>query len=115
MNYRDWHVGMKVVCLKSVNPAIRGSISARGSRVGTALGANYPEKGRIYTLRHINAVGDEILVLLEECRNGHLVEFIRGGLEPGFSARHFRPVQPRKTDISIFQAMLTDARRKVDA
>lgn len=114
--HRDWHVGMKVVCIQGIMPQAYGSISLRGQTVGTAPDPHYPEQGAIYTVRHINPIDvDYVLILLEEVRNDHLQSFIRGGLEPGFDAKYFRPVQPRKTSIDVFTAMLTDQRRKVEA
>lgn len=116
MSYLDWHVGMKVVCIQGVRPQAYGSISSRGKPEGVVSNPHYPEQGVVYTVRHINPIADDyVLILLEEVRNDHLDSFIRGGLEPGFHAKYFRPVQTRRTNISILEAMLTGAKTKVPA
>jgi len=110
MNYRDWHVGMRVVCIKRVNPRTRIS------------GARYPDYRGIYTIREIrdDKRKDGLLtILLREIDNSDFIGVLLpngyGYLEPGFPANAFRPVQPRKTDISIFTAMLHDRHQKVSA
>jgi hypothetical protein len=37
------------------------------------------------------------------------------GLEPYFSSRRFRPLVERKTDISIFTAMLNPSKQEIEA
>lgn len=86
----DWLPGMKVKCLKGVSDEARGRVSSLGHKVGTAKDVNYPVLGDVYTLRHVNPVDvDKVIILLEELRNSHLTKFIKAGLEPGFDARHF--------------------------
>ena len=107
MDYRSWHVGMKVVCV--------------GERPGNAdVDAVYPEIGQIYTIRELRddtARGKAgVFVLLAEIDNRHFIGRAspRGFayVEPGFNPNGFRPLVTRKTDISIFTAMLTGAKER---
>jgi hypothetical protein len=94
MSYRHWHVGMKVVCVDAtpVSPA-----SAKLQR------------NNVYTISAIQAGlfldrpdGDTWLegvgIKLVEVPTDH---------HQWFHPQRFRPVQERKTDISIFTSMLT--------
>ncbi|RVC47637.1 hypothetical protein EN781_00440 [Mesorhizobium sp. M4A.F.Ca.ET.090.04.2.1] len=104
MSARDWHVGMKVVC---VDPTWG---TATGHPLQRQYCPNLPEKNAVYTIRTIESDvvvrghEPEILIRLVEIAN----PTINGG-EARFFASKFRPAQPRKADISIFTAMLTDA------
>lgn len=80
MSYRDWHVGMKVVC-----------VDARGCGPRLVVGG-------IYTVRAMDA---EWVYFEEPSTFG-----IYGPNMAGYRYRRFRPVQERKSDISIFTAML---------
>lgn len=99
MSYLDWHVGMKVVC---VDPLYTWS---EGSEL---------EKGRVYTIRAIGpwvrnsdpSVSLSVGVWLAEIHDRSEPDFLEDGDIP-FRASRFRPVKTRKTDISIFTAMLT--------
>lgn len=95
MSYRDWHVGMKVVCIDDAG--VPGARLYRGS---------------VYTIKSIRmsdrdsyfkGVPGPWLVV-------ELVEIINP-TGTGFNVRRFRPVQPRKTDISLFTAMLNGQRQ----
>lgn len=99
MSYLDWHVGMKVV-----------SLCDRAHRSAPSFSI---KRGAVYTIRNIYTcpVADEVGVLLAEMV---LPEFLTG-VEFGWRISRFRPVQTRKTDISIFEAMLTGAKTKVPA
>jgi len=94
-----FRVGQKVVCV-DVRPSPIG-------RPPIELTLN-----AVYTISHIappNFWGDIGLGFVE-------VESVRDGFHsPEFSARRFRPVVDRPTDISIFTRMLTDADEKVEA
>jgi hypothetical protein len=97
-DYTSWHVGMKVVCVDD---------EWRDFSV-----VNFPcplVAGAVYTIRSIQLT-DGIYYgsrkLLTVCLNE-----VRNPYEAGFAAPRFRPVQTRKTDISIFTAML----RPIDA
>lgn len=103
MSYNDWYVGMKVVCVDgSAHSYIRDAIS--------------PRKGGVYTIRNLeaNPRTGRLNVQLCEIVNPE-VEARDGCGEPYFGASRFRPVQTRKTDISIFTAMLQGAKDKVQA
>ena len=83
-SYTSWHVGMKVVCVDASRDY---------------LGQETPlEVGRVYRvdkiLRHMDVVG----VVVGGCPSWHETN--------AWSARRFRPVQTRQTDISVFTAML---------
>lgn len=105
--YLDWKVGDKVVCISV--PEDMG------------YGHQLPEIRRIYTIRQIGlGLAFGVVVKLDEIRNqsrtynsSKFGRTVTG--EICFGARHFRPVQTRKTDISIFTAMLHDQRQKVPA
>lgn len=87
-----FHVGQKVVCLPApwmlipVPPWV------------------CPEVWNIYTLREIlpwpNTLGSSCRLL--EIKNEMIHNF-----EPAFSIQYFRPLVEKKTDISVFTAMLT--------
>lgn len=98
----NFRVGQKVVCVSV--PDFRPEQP------------NKPILGGIYTVRSV-AVNHQGLpgIRLEEIRNpvGHFT----GGFhdEPGFFAWRFRSVVDRKTDISVFKAMLKPSKTRVDA
>ena len=100
MSYLNWHVGMKVVCVKT--PRHRSPCEA------------HPIVGRVYTIRSTSADEEGVFVRLDELRNPVLC-YVDRIAEVEFEALFFRPVQPRATDISIFTAMLTDQRQKEKA
>jgi hypothetical protein len=79
MSYRDWYVGMKVVCVDNSEQEENLAV------------------GRVYTIAAIT-VGflGKVYVALAEFPETCL-----------WWPKRFRPVEPRKTDISIFTAMLT--------
>jgi hypothetical protein len=106
MNYLDWHVGMKVVC---VDASTRNYDPPRFRSLGTDLSGI--EEGRIYTVREILDFYGMVGVRLQ----GIIRPLSRLGLEVPYAAARFRPVQTRKTDISVFEAMLTGAKPKVPA
>lgn len=103
MSYHDWHVGMKVVCvdasMRNYNPPNYGT---------TIHDLNGLEEGRVYTVRDICDFDGVIAVRLKEIFR--LPTSL--GREAPYAAARFRPVQKRKTDISIFKAMLHDDRVK---
>jgi hypothetical protein len=92
MSYLNWKVGDKVVCLKN------------GKWSGLQPDESFPVYGGIYTIRNIEPHKDEVYIRLEEVVNPGDYEDCE---ECQFWAKHFRPVQTRKTDISIFTALLT--------
>lgn len=96
-SYTSWHVGMKVVLA-------RDEFFNRGMHL--AYGNEYPEMGPVYTIRAINLVAGNVGIHLNEIVNPSF-EYLNGWAELSFAAENFRPVQTRKTDISIFTAMLS--------
>jgi hypothetical protein len=89
----SFRVGQKVVCVKNGAAKWRGQTQAR--------------VGEIYTIRdvYVDPISGDVGI--------HLAEIINPlhpcGIEYGFYAKRFRPVVSRKTDISIFHAILNGA------
>lgn len=96
MSYADWKVGDRVVCVDASNMDFR-------------QGEELPKQGSVYTIREIRDLGRGVAVRLNEIVNPPKV-YRPGVMECGFFARRFRKVQPRKTDIAIFKAMLVNPR-----
>jgi len=91
----NFRVGQKVVCINDTNaPSL--------------------EQGRVYT---VTAVLDVLLgTRLGTWEAGLVVaetSTVDGSI--GFAVSRFRPVAERKTDISLFRAMLTPSKQKVEA
>jgi hypothetical protein len=102
-----FHVGQKVVCVND------------NFELGFANQINIPEKGVVYTVRDIElATGvagqKAIIVRLEEVVNP-VLDWDNGRMEVGFFPSRFRPLITRKTDISVFTAMLTGQKVSVPA
>ena len=104
-----FRVGQKVVMFKQFGPHAIG----RAKDEGVTL----PVKGQVYTIREIEEgegceAGETFYLRFNEIWNGpHVCD----GIEPSFHADLFRPVVERKSDISVFHAMLTPSKQKVDA
>lgn len=98
-----FHVGQKVVCVDADSPVpgeAPDSVWGTGEAVVT---------GQTYTVRRFYLrKGHPTLWLDEVCRNPSSV--VHWGVDVGYGAWRFRPVIERKTDISIFTAMLTPNR-----
>lgn len=105
MSYLDWKVGDRVICVDDDfdvghHPVYRT--------------ASLPTKGGVYTVRGFyESTLKGVAVLLDEIVNPPMPSVTLGWRELGFKPKRFRKVQPRKTDISIFTAMLHDQRQKV--
>jgi len=99
-------VGQKVVFVG----AFSQNWKARAAEEGVIL----PVKGVVYTIRGFDPVTvNGVFIWLNEIRNDICIP---AGREYSFAAEEFRPVVDRKTDISVFKAMLTPAGRiPVDA
>lgn len=98
MSYIDWHVGMKVVAIKT---AIEGRKVTDGETRLT--------HGQIYTIRELAPYGDTFHIRLVEVVNPIRRYTWPDGVREGelvYSKECFRPVQKRSTDISVFTAML---------
>ncbi|TIW28697.1 MAG: hypothetical protein E5V63_04255 [Mesorhizobium sp.] len=81
MSYRDWHAGMKVVCVDN-------------SGDGKDL-----DVGRIYTLASIYKA-------VQPNRSAPIFVDLVESPSNGWFPWRFRPLQAKKTDISLFTAML---------
>jgi hypothetical protein len=95
--------GQKVVNFRHGDPVVMAE--------WLAIGAIYPTLGEVYTIRAVFPREGRLVLHLVEIDNSHL-DFDD---EPGFDSEYFRPLVERKTDISIFQAMLTPSPVTVDA
>jgi hypothetical protein len=109
----DWiktaKVGDNVVC-------VDGAWSPRQRRAADRQGLPLPEEGGIYTIRTIGVViPGRVHVRLEELINPILDYAFKGPIEQAFDHVMFRPVQPRKTDISIFTRLLNTTPVREDA
>ena len=71
----------------------------------------FPALGDVVTVRTVNDWPSGTLLTFYEHDNSHLIARLGSRYEPGFKARYFRPLVERKTDISIFTAMLTPKRK----
>lgn len=96
-----FRVGQRVVCVDDT--------IARGYG-----DENYPKRGDIYTIRAImpflSECGEAMFLLHEvtnSVRDYRTDDYSLVRTEKPFGARRFRPLIERKTDISIFTAMLT--------
>ena len=95
-----FHVGQKVVC-------IRGAVKAT-----LAKGGWCPQTGGVYTIRGIYNGPLRVDLILEEYVHD---QFHPDGYEVGWQGDRFKPLVERKTDIYIFEAMLTKTRISVPA
>lgn len=109
----NFHVGQKVVCVKDIaelnTPEAMQLFLSRGGKVA--------EVNSVYTIRGIwiePHMSDSIGVFLEEIVNPPMLTAF-GAFEFPMEAVCFRPVVERKTDISIFKAMLNPSKQKVQA
>lgn len=114
MSYLDWKVGDRVVCIDA-DWTIK--IFIGGAEVGVPY--RVPMDGEILTIASIEAGAGELGTGRED---GVYLSFEEIPLhqtdgvfstEIRWDAGNFRKLQPRKTDISIFTAMLHDQRQKV--
>lgn len=108
MNYLEWHVGMKVVCV-----GCEGTPKPLGywEKWQRGWGVTKPSRGEVYTIRSIDVCKGVVFIRLVELVNP-IAQYVEGPMEPWWPAKGFRPVEPRKTDISVFTAMLTGAKER---
>lgn len=103
----NFHVGQRVVCIRDWDPEIK--LAAVGD------GITLPELHAVYTVRGMAEVAGHPVVYLGEVVNP-VVHFACGVIaEAGWDPSRFRPVVERKTDISIFKAMLEPKKARVTA
>jgi len=103
-----FYVGQKVVCVDASNmPGARW-------RANEA-----PVEGQVYTVMAVRVTREGLQVLqlreLDRCEAVKAWVARNIGKFAGYDARRFRPVVERKTDISVFKAMLNPAPDLVDA
>lgn len=104
-----FHVGQKVVRVGSVGS---GDISREKAR---SMRYSFPEMGAVVTIKTLNYWPRGTILTFHEHDNSHIQRMLESPYEPGFAAQNFRPIVERKTDISIFTAMLTPSKQGVDA
>lgn len=111
MSYRDWKVGDRVVCVDDEPHDRYSPWAATGNNLDGL------KKGRVYTIRKIGLYShyNTLLVWLDEIVRPKRGPIARQYGEVGFDPRRFRPVQPRKTDISVFEALLHTNKHKEPA
>ena len=89
----------------------------------TYYGEVGPVAGSVYTIREIGILNPDypemvtvrLVELVNEAREYSLTRLVgHASFEPSFDARRFRPVEPRKTDISIFTDMLKTADKPLE-
>ncbi|MEO3387340.1 hypothetical protein [Mesorhizobium sp. CAU 1741] len=101
MSYRDWHVGMKVVFIGVPDGfTILGQLALKTGRVYVVEELEMHCKGDI-----VGGVDGLPYVVANEA----LYVRVEGTF---YHAACFRPVQPRKTDISLFTSMLNGAKER---
>lgn len=97
-----FRIGQKVVCVDASNSPGRRWLE------------DAPTVGEVYTVtRYFLRLGKPCVHLAEIERSAAAKRIM--GMNVGYWAFRFRPVVERKTDISIFQAMLTPSPVTVDA
>lgn len=108
-SYLDWHVGMKVVCVDA------GYIDGINSRPTEWDESDAPRVGCVYTISNIwiDTEGYLVCEFVELKRSEMAHRFY--GEHVGYSVVRFRPLVTRKTDISIFTAMLHSTDQVVGA
>lgn len=98
----EYQPGMRVVCIDDVWPPF---IQAE-QRLGRC---NFPEKGRVYTLREVFIAPEVgvVVVRLREINNPPVAVFGDGSLgEPCWGAHRFRPLDESRLD--VFRDLLVD-------
>lgn len=103
----NFRVGQKVVLVRDFTPDQRSNAPGDGIIL--------PEMGVVYTIREIGLFEGEPMVWLDEVVNTQRFYLdIFEVMEQGFDATRFRPVVEHETDISIFKALLTPSKEKVE-
>lgn len=99
-----FRVGQKVVC---VDDDVNGRYTPWPFRGGI----DGLKAGRVYTIRDVGLYCDVPCLWLCGITRAMAKGWERHG-EPGYNVLRFRPVVERKTDISIFTAMLTGTKKR---
>jgi hypothetical protein len=104
-----FYVGQKVCCV-----GLGGKQGNMTPQQAALHRINLPVVGKIYTVESIfTAPGGRECLRLVELKNGHVPTTTGDVL--GFVSYMFKPVVERKTDISIFKAMLNPKTAEIDA
>ncbi|WP_430256515.1 hypothetical protein [Neorhizobium sp. DAR64872/K0K18] len=103
----SFRVGQKVVCVWIEKTYPDGFVVLQEP--------NMPEIGRVYTVRAVieGLVKNTPCIKVEEIADQRISALLHGDFVTGdvvFEAAGFRPLVERKSDISIFKAMLTPSR-----
>lgn len=101
----NFHVGQKITLVFSFGPMSIAKAIEKG--------VDLPKFEEVYTIREFDACCEHGS-FLRVCEITNPLDPV-DGLEPSFAAALFRPVITRKTDISIFKAMLTPSKEEVRA
>lgn len=92
-----FYVGQKVVCVRSWGTRNREEYEC-------------PVKGVVYTVREFVDIGTEPSLRVCEIHNSPIAwANVEGLVEPSWVRHAFRPMVERKTDISVFTALLDPA------
>ena len=95
----EFAIGQKIVCVcDDWKNAFFGSVRETGER--------YPVKDSVYTV-----IGHEWLLLAD--RPGVMIAEVNNDCI--WAEQNFRPIDPRKTDISVFQKLLVNPEEKINA
>jgi hypothetical protein len=89
-----FRIGQKVVCIHN------------GEWINGYGDEKLPIFNAVYSIRAKRIFGELTGILLNEIHNSSRSYLRVGNDECWFTARYFRPVVERKTDISVFQKML---------
>lgn len=91
-------IGDKVVCVLAVPE--KSVINAIHYKILT------PKLNNIYTIEKFLSGGEEGMLLLTELDNASVIKSLSWNIEGGFPFSYFRPVQKRRSDISMFTSIL---------
>ena len=109
----QFHVGQQVVCIGNFDFSDRPVEEAEA-------GVVWPKLHHIYTVRAVRKVmtytGSVVALHLREIRNP-VLPYLGGAdeAEIAFEVRSFRPIVSRRTDIAVFERLLTPSRVREDA
>ena len=93
-------IGQKVVCVRDDWKNAFFGLSVRET------GERYPVKDGVYTV-----IGHDWLLLAD--RPGLIIAEVNSDCI--WAEQNFRPIEPRKTDISVFKKLLVNPKEKIDA
>ena len=96
----EFAIGQKIVCVRDdwKNSVFGSSVRETGERC--------PVKDGVYTV-----IGHDWLLLAD--RPGVIIAEVNNDCI--WAEQNFRPIEPRKTDIAVFQRLLVNPKEKIDA